>query len=637
MDMNRAAVDALSIKEIKRELQERGSSLVGLIERSEFVDALVAARFYADPSAHVVCKTCGSGEDADGNEILLCDERGCSAAHHMRCLLTPLHAVPPGEWFCPDCASRTPQEARPLRKRSADEALGETQPTTQQSTAPAAGSVGTSSEVASASAVEFEVNLSEEPELASWYPCSVRCERCGWKEVRLASDEEGLWVPSAAVRHAQTRASDWDPTDWAEPDELELRFDGGWWRVRLAKQQPRPGSGYYHVTYEPTGKKHKATVGQLRPFVECKPLAQLLHEEMKREASRNRCLARKAAPSANWWQRLRGWRTYLSPPAECTAAAPSAAPSAALSAAPSAASTAAASTTAASAAAAAVTSTAASCSSAAVAHSTHANSRVPEVRRSQSEPRELLIFSCSPKDANLPGLDDEAAEVTAAIGSFAADVRHQRGGDDTDLNAALCAKPCRSFLFCGHAHANLPTSDGVRCPTLVFTNRSGGMVTVEPATLASMLGQHTAAGPAEFGRALELVFLNGCCSEPLGRALLGAGVPTVICWRTKVASNAARIFAVAFFREHKRNGRSVEASFAQASLAVTQPKKVVCIGGARTEVQRFALRDPCAPPFSEAQPDRGDPRRALAAGVPVFLSATATSGPIAPSPGPEGK
>ena len=50
------------------------------------------------------CVRCGSAEDEPGfNDILLCD--ACDAGYHMRCLRPPLETVPPGDWFCWQCAA----------------------------------------------------------------------------------------------------------------------------------------------------------------------------------------------------------------------------------------------------------------------------------------------------------------------------------------------------------------------------------------------------------------------------------------------------------------------------------------------------------------------------------------------------
>ena len=56
------------------------------------------------------CVICGSAEDEPGcNEILLCD--ACDAGLHMRCLRPPLRTVPPGDWFCAQCAAHRRKSA----------------------------------------------------------------------------------------------------------------------------------------------------------------------------------------------------------------------------------------------------------------------------------------------------------------------------------------------------------------------------------------------------------------------------------------------------------------------------------------------------------------------------------------------
>jgi len=52
-----------------------------------------------------VCQACGGDDDEEGNEILLCDGEGCSAAFHMMCLEKPLAMVPEGDWLCPACCA----------------------------------------------------------------------------------------------------------------------------------------------------------------------------------------------------------------------------------------------------------------------------------------------------------------------------------------------------------------------------------------------------------------------------------------------------------------------------------------------------------------------------------------------------
>ena len=40
-----------------------------------------------------VCSVCRSGDDEEGNEILLCDGKACPVAMHMRCVNPPLARV----------------------------------------------------------------------------------------------------------------------------------------------------------------------------------------------------------------------------------------------------------------------------------------------------------------------------------------------------------------------------------------------------------------------------------------------------------------------------------------------------------------------------------------------------------------
>ena len=52
----------------------------------------------------VVCTRCGSGDDCEGNDILLCDHKGCFRAYHQQCLEPPLASEcllgPDWDWFC---------------------------------------------------------------------------------------------------------------------------------------------------------------------------------------------------------------------------------------------------------------------------------------------------------------------------------------------------------------------------------------------------------------------------------------------------------------------------------------------------------------------------------------------------------
>eukprot|EP00966_Prymnesium_polylepis_P168962 3906522-Prymnesium_polylepis.1 len=65
----------------------------------------------------IMCTACGDGNDIPGNEILLCDGRGCRSAYHLACLPGSLYDVPEGDWFCPACkALGNDAEPRPQQE-----------------------------------------------------------------------------------------------------------------------------------------------------------------------------------------------------------------------------------------------------------------------------------------------------------------------------------------------------------------------------------------------------------------------------------------------------------------------------------------------------------------------------------------
>ena len=211
---------------------------------------------------------------------------------------------------------------------------------------------------------------------------------------------------------------------------------------------------------------------------------------------------------------------------------------------------------------------------------------------------------------------------------------YARGDVTADvLRSALRDTETRRFLFIGHADA--PTSrseDATR--TLGFVLNDGTLAAARPQDLAVLLGRHS---PKKGGR-LELVFLNGCRSEALARAVRGEGVPYVVAWATSAHDEAARLFSRAFFealvasrasRGAKRRrpstlaklGRRLldlarpEASAARDAYAQAYQEAVDAIAfetrlgtlanGVRSHVPRFELRDPhgaassahdCAPP-----------------------------------------
>ena len=113
------------------------------------------------------------------------------------------------------------------------------------------------------------------------------------------------------------------------------------------------------------------------------------------------------------------------------------------------------------------------------------------------------------------------------------------------------------------------------------------------------------------GGTLEMVFLNACCSESIGRALVAQGaVPYVVCWQTLCEDKAARLFARAFFHACAL-GLDYVAAFDKAQLAVSS---ITIRGrdGNQTAQPMYELRDPLT--------QTNDPNAARAAGVPMLLS-----------------
>ena len=160
--------------------------------------------------------------------------------------------------------------------------------------------------------------------------------------------------------------------------------------------------------------------------------------------------------------------------------------------------------------------------------------------------RELLVFVCSPNAGPLVNALPEAQDVKATCQGV---VEIKNGGTAQELRQQLLAVPTRRFLFTGHADASDPSGAG---HTLGFTKPGGGLELVNRADIASVMGRHGTT--ALSGVRLELVFLNGCCSEELGRAAIAAGIPTVVCWRTLAWDPAARLFARTFFQAIARGG-----------------------------------------------------------------------------------
>ena len=100
-----------SLKELKSECNKRKIDTCLFIEKSEYIEAIEAHRYYDEErtfdGAHALCRFCGSGEDSQGNEILLCDTPRCPEAWHLQCLRPRLTAVPSGAWHCAQARPQT--------------------------------------------------------------------------------------------------------------------------------------------------------------------------------------------------------------------------------------------------------------------------------------------------------------------------------------------------------------------------------------------------------------------------------------------------------------------------------------------------------------------------------------------------
>ena len=181
----------------------------------------------------------------------------------------------------------------------------------------------------------------------------------------------------------------------------------------------------------------------------------------------------------------------------------------------------------------------------------------------------------------------------------------------------------RSFLFTGHGVTK----------TLAFADeRTGALSTPDADVLADILGaRHGAAG------GLELCFLNGCCTEALGRRLRRAGVPHVVCWRTETEDQAARHFAIAFYEAWAAHGTSHAEAFegaCHAVLALTRPAFNAYGARLAAAVPHYELRAREEPPRKPNGFHSAHTPLPFAAGVPLLLSEAGDHCPPAGHPAP---
>lgn len=69
------------------------------------------------------CEICNRVDDHYSN-LILCDGVDCKREFHMNCLVPPLVAVPPGDWFCPDCAKDLSKQMHAQPRKSSSSAMG---------------------------------------------------------------------------------------------------------------------------------------------------------------------------------------------------------------------------------------------------------------------------------------------------------------------------------------------------------------------------------------------------------------------------------------------------------------------------------------------------------------------------------
>ena len=241
-----------------------------------------------------------------------------------------------------------------------------------------------------------------------------------------------------------------------------------------------------------------------------------------------------------------------------------------------------------------------------------------------AEVRDLLVFACSPNIEPITNAGAEADAVTSAFedaGLSKFSVQH--GGSAETLRQLLLDQPTRNVLLIGH----FDLTYGER-RTLGFCRPDGALEAIDATALASMIGNQA------LRRGLRLLFLNGCCSEALGHALVRLGVPVVVCWRTRCQSNAAAVFSTAFFRQLARSDledhRAAFAAAQHAVLAVTRPAGPLLSDGTHMHVPTYALRDP------DQQPPAGVGGGTIAAGIPVLMSSdslTILGGDVSICPG----
>ena len=239
--------------------------------------------------------------------------------------------------------------------------------------------------------------------------------------------------------------------------------------------------------------------------------------------------------------------------------------------------------------------------------------------------RSTLIMVCSPRNSPLPHLADEAVDVANVTPSHI-----RRGGSAQDLRNELMRHPYEHFLFAGHGDAQLglptassgavggPPAARSASPRRAEASRSSARSTWPRSSVATRRAS-AASSRRSFSTAAR---------RSRWDRVRAAGVPYVVCWRTKAENGAARLFATSFFSSLAA-GRGHVLSFEDAKsavLVVTRPGQLA--NGLPSSVPSYELRDPFPPPMSPrsaaaAAQGCGDgfKPRPMAAGIPVLLCA----------------
>jgi CHAT domain-containing protein len=91
---------------------------------------------------------------------------------------------------------------------------------------------------------------------------------------------------------------------------------------------------------------------------------------------------------------------------------------------------------------------------------------------------------------------------------------------------------------------------------------SAGSTEYEAIPIDKLIGILTTEAAGANGGTIECVVLNACETEEMGKKLRSAGVPHIVCWRSKVRDDTARVFARDFYAS--LNQQDPERDYARA-------------------------------------------------------------------------